>query len=149
MPLGKKGIHDLLSPKIVDKRKARRLAGLEAAKARQAALAEGKPDPSIPVAVDNYQVNSPLFGPHKIKKKEVEVVLREISPQEGKPTVNAKPAEHLVHKPGADKIIMDPADGAINPMKNKKTKGRRRKKNVKQKTEKTVSRSNPEPESGV
>ncbi len=70
MPAGKKLVHDLFSKKIANKRKSKRRAGEIAAAERQRALAKGEPDPSIPPAVDNFRVNNPLFGPHKIKKQE-------------------------------------------------------------------------------
>ena len=140
MPLGKKGVHDLYSPKIANKRVARKVVAQKLSLARQKALKEGKPDPSIPVAIDNNKVNNPLFGPHKIKKKEVEVIPRMVSPEEGKPIVNAKPAEHLIHKPRARQQI-DPAAGAIEAIKKPKRGG---KKNVKQAPRKDISSGTPE-----
>lgn len=140
MPKGKKAVHDLFSKKIAGKRKARKIASESAALAKRKALAEGNPDPNIPVVVDNYRTPDSLFGPHRIKKKQVEVVQRQISKAEGKPIVNAKPAEHLIHKPAAVHTL-DPAAGAIEPVR--KPKGQRRK-NVKQETKRSSSQGTPE-----
>ncbi|MHA2063182.1 MAG: hypothetical protein ACXABY_02255 [Candidatus Thorarchaeota archaeon] len=130
MPKDKKAIHDLFSPRIAEKRKRRH----EAAKA----AVIGKAGPPAPEEVDNYKVNKPLYGPHKIKKKaNVPVVQRKLSPNEGKPTVNAKTGKAvkaLVHKPRPVKPQIDPAIGAIDKAppteKKKKTRGRPRKKKL-------------------
>jgi len=139
MPVGKKAVHNLFSSKIADKRKSRREASKEASLLRQEALKEGKSDPSIPAKVDNFKVSTSLFGPHKIKKQEVKVVQRKVSPKEGKQTVNAKPADKLVHKVGAGKVMIDPTAGVIEPLK--KTKKNRNKKDGKQSTRENSSRS--------
>lgn len=127
MPRNKKEIHDLFSPRIAEKRKARKDEALR--RAREAALK--KEDPPAPAKVDNYKVNKPLFGPHKIRGKVAPVVLRKISPTEGRATVNAKTGKAvkaLIHKPRSRKAQVDPAIGAIDkiPDKNRKSKDSRK-----------------------
>ena len=124
MPKGKKAVHDLYSPKIAQKRRQRRIA------------AANKKEPEVPQSVDNYKVNKPLFGPHKIKAKGVINQQRKIGPNEGKSIVNAKVADKkLIHKPRPRKPKMDPAAGAIDQALVRK-KG---KSNVKQTPKKNFS----------
>jgi len=131
MPKDKKSIHDLFSPRIAEKRKARRLDALR--RAREAAVK--KEDLPGPPTVDNYKVNKPLFGPHKIRRLEAPVVRRKISPTEGQPTVNAKSGKaikKLIHKPRPARPEMDPATGALDKISNpnKKTKSRKKPKRL-------------------
>lgn len=120
MPVGKKKSHDFFSPKIAEKRNRRREAAQEAVLAKKKALAEGRPDPNIPAKVNNFK-SAPLFGPHKIKKKQTKVVQRKVSPMEGKSIVNTKVADkNLIHKPRPKKKSMDPTAGAIEMKKVKK-----------------------------
>jgi len=126
MPKGKKAVHDLLSPKIAEKRKRRREIAL---KKIQDAIAK-KEDVDGPEEVDNFKVNKPLFGPHKIKKKKnPPVSQRKIAPNEGKPTVNAKSGKDVrpfIHKPGVVKPEMDPATGAIDKTKDSRKTTKKR-----------------------
>jgi len=125
----KKRIHDLLSPRIVDKRMARRKAALLATKNNNG--------PVPPPSVNNFKTNKPLFGPHKIKKKPVEVKPRVISKEEGKATVNAKTnTKRFIHKSIPKVTEMDPATGAIDKVPDKRSvnrssrAGRKKKSNV-------------------
>ena len=134
MPKDKKAIHDLFSPRIAEKRKRRHEVAMERIKA----AVTGKVGIPAPEEVDNYKVNKPLYGPHKIKKKaNVPVIQRKLGPNEGKPTVNAKTGKAvkaLIHKPRPVKPQVDPAMGAIDKAlpsdKKKKTRGRPRKKRL-------------------
>lgn len=125
MARDKKAIHDLLSPKIAEKRRRRHKIAME--RAREAALK--RQDPEGPAEVDNFKVNKPLFGPHRIKEnKNAPVVERKISPNEGAPTVNAKSGKDikpLIHKPRPVKPQIDPATGAIDKKPEKKGDKRR------------------------
>lgn len=125
----KKAIHDLLSPKIANKRKAKRAA---------AGNKDGDGNPVPPPSVNNFLNNKPLFGPHKIKKKPVEVKPRKIAKTEGKQTVNAKTnVDRFVHRPTPKISKIDPAAGAIDKVPDKKTKssrGRKKKVNVNKQT---------------
>jgi len=118
MPKGKKAIHDLFSKRIAQKRKARRTEALRRVREK---------DPEEPVVIDNYIVNKPLFGPHKIRGKEAPVIQRKIAPTEGKATVNVKTGKDvnkLIHKPGPRRTEMDPATGAIDKVPDKTNKKR-------------------------
>lgn len=123
MPKSKKEVHDMLSPKIAKKRIARRRAGLDKNEENKG---------NIPPTVNNYIVNKPLFGPHKIKKKPVEIKLRKIGPMEGKAIVNTKVAtkKNFIHKPAVKKI-MDPASGSLEGLVKKPSKKPSKKKKTK------------------
>lgn len=129
----KKKVHDLLSPKIASKRSAKKEAAQKEYDKRLVAIRNGEEDPGVPAKVNNYVVNKPLFGPHKIKrKKNVPVKRRKISPNEGKPAVNAKTnVEKLIHKPLPKAVSVDPTAGAIE-VRPKSKKGS--KKNVSKET---------------
>jgi len=129
MPRDKKKIHDLLSPKIAAKRRRRN----EVNQARARAIASGEEKAPVPASVDNFKINKPLFGPHKIRGLVVPVVQRKISPTEGKPTVNGKSGKDikpLIHKPVNKNRTPDPTAGVIEAKsldKKKKSRGRPKK----------------------
>lgn len=120
MPKTRKQIHSLFSPKFEEKRK----------RVKENSKKIQKDGVEAPASVDNFRVNKPLFGPHKIKAKQTPIVARKISKTEGAPTVNkksGKSVEKLIHKPVPKSPSMSPDAGAIEAESKPKPKRRGRK----------------------
>lgn len=126
MPQGK-DIYNVLSKKMKDKQRRK-----------------GKP--TIPPTINNYAVNKPTFAKSLNKHPKPDEKKRVVSPNEGKPAVNASSdVERLIHKPSPKKIL-DPALAAIKSVDlgEKKKRGRPKKTGEKneRKTKKNVRTRN-------
>ncbi len=105
-PSKRKAIHDLLSPKIAERRKRKKAA--EAARVK---------NPPIPPTVNNYHKNKPFMA-RSLNVQPTTPVKLKINPTIGMPAVNGKSGEEVVkkavHKVRPKKPIVDPRDAALN-----------------------------------
>lgn len=124
LPSKKKKIHDILSPKIGEKRKRRK----EVAKSQ-------RDNPPVPPTVDNYRKNKPIVA-RSLNIQPVISKPRKTSPTEGMPAVNSKSGARLVEKAVAkvqSKVKLPDLSHAVIPMTGGKS-------DSKQKNSKTSSK---------